>query len=735
MAIKNLIDKFSIDDVFLEDNINKIRNEEFSKSDVKWLSKKISKYKNSFPNEILKYIFVYALKEPDNAIEIARKKGVFRYNAWGLDKNNALYILNQLKNKRELLNFSSDTLEYIINKIELSWLFDFYKETENKIVKTIMQHYKDRYKTKDGFISIEEMLYKELLLYADVLFLNTYRQNYSENLDKLSSYSIEQITDGISYLIFLCEKHIKYKPYTVAIVDPNYIKSKSIEDLILLGCKVCEVQEWELYVDYFSYKISKSDRVFTIKPCNELFEKSIRLGFVNSMLQTQLSFSKAKTNYKNVASLYEMFEKYLGSNRLNFVEYLKYSKIPRYTIKVPEILFDFLYKNKDEFFKEEILEINHCAKEFNMLGDELLNKKITVNCTLKDVIIFKRFFVLMDYIVEHQLLTQKNEKKIISSLLPVFNEKEIVDIFSRLYNNKNKATEIINLFTYDGKSKLDLQYTPFIRRGNSICVPLFLTIKSNLIRNCIANSYAINNQIVNQDDKETLVKISKEIFEKKDSVFQTFINQSYSYKGKKGELDLMLVTDNTLYLIECKSPLHPTSNFELRATNDHIVKAAQQLSNSRCAFEDAEYRVKYLKSLGVNKKPSEVKTCILMGNRLFNGFAILSHPIRCVFDINMVIGDGIIDSNIGKWRIWNQEQFTEKDFLDFLSPNYKIYTSIFDAMLPFTEHIHIKGRRLELSTYVLDTYQEVKNIDKCVEIIERDEKKFQKIANLIQRQA
>ena len=80
---------------------------------------KISKYKNSFPNEILKYIFVYALKEPDNAIEIARKKGVFRYNAWGLDKNNALYILNQLKNKRELLNFSSDRLRkfYVTNSI------------------------------------------------------------------------------------------------------------------------------------------------------------------------------------------------------------------------------------------------------------------------------------------------------------------------------------------------------------------------------------------------------------------------------------------------------------------------------------------------------------------------------------------------------------------------------------------------------------------------------------------
>ena len=66
-------------------------------------------------------------------------------------------------------------------------------------------------KTKEGFILIEEMLYKELLLYADILFLNTFRQNYSENLDKLSSYSIEQITDGISYLVFLCEKHIKYK--------------------------------------------------------------------------------------------------------------------------------------------------------------------------------------------------------------------------------------------------------------------------------------------------------------------------------------------------------------------------------------------------------------------------------------------------------------------------------------------------------------------------------------------
>lgn len=184
----------------------------------------------------------------------------------------------------------------------------------------------------------------------------------------------------------------------------------------------------------------------------------------------------------------------------------------------------------------------------------------------------------------HQLLSQKNSKKIISSLLPSFSRKNLISTVGKIIGSSLKAEELIMLFTYNKKYKLDLQYTPLLSYSDYIMMPLFLTVKSNFLRNCIAQSYIVKNQIVNQEDKEYLVLRLKEILENNHPNFKVFTNKKFKYNNRNGEIDVILITDDSLYLFECKAPLEPTSNFELRSTNDHICKAANQLTYSSASI-------------------------------------------------------------------------------------------------------------------------------------------------------
>lgn len=243
----------------------------------------------------------------------------------------------------------------------------------------------------------------------------------------------------------------------------------------------------------------------------------------------------------------------------------------------------------------------------------------------------------------------------------------------------------------------------------------------------------MKNQIVNQEDKEFLVLRLKDVLENNHPEFKVFINKSFKYNNQKGEIDVILITENSIFLFECKAPLGPTNNFEMRATSDHINKAAKQLTSSLKAFSNCEFRKNYLQSLGIENKTRNIYTCIVMGNRLFDGISISSHPIRYISELDMIINNGVIYSNVGQWNCWKEATFTENDLIDFLSENNDLHKANFDAMVGFKEYMHIKGNKIELSTYIFDSYKAIKNYDSCFSIISRDHKKFSDIEAKIQK--
>ena len=732
MSIKDILNEIeekSIEtllDIAYKNDILK-RHPKLSNSDVKLLSSCISKFRNNGIEKTLKTILLFCFWSPDEAVEIAKKKGVFRYSVWGMSNNSSLYLLESIKNSEKVVSFSQNTLDYINTKIKMSWLFDFYKTTESNLVSMIKEQHDKRIKSKVGDIVLEEGLFKDLLAYLDIRFHNQTTPTAVSNKNVLKGYSSEEISESISYLVFLFDKTVGIKNDVHYIINAEYVLSDDIEKLILLGCKICTVQEWEVCLDYFDYKVKTIGNQYTIFSSDENFEKSIRLGYVRNVLQEKSFYNKGISKFEESKGLIDFCQDTILHIGDRLVEKVGKGVTARYRFSISEQLFNFMKIPNRGLFKEETLEFAHLANNVISPYQDFLEKQVTSHCQLKDVVLFKRPFLILELLLGTILYKQKDQKRIASSLIPVMSEEKIIEFADRFLENQTKTKELLDLFTYNPDYKLDLQYTPFLKIGDSYLIPFSLVGKSFLLRNCIEYSYLIKNQIVNQDDKEFLVLECKKTFEKRKDIYTVFINKKFKYDGRSGEIDVIVISEEDIFIIECKCPLCPTSNFELRGTFDHIKKASSQLDLASKAFSDPDFAEQYFRNLHVPYKKRNIRTCVIMGNRLFNGWRINTHPIRFIYELDMMINDGHIYSNIGNWRVWNNPEFCNVDLIEYLSSDSKFISSNFNSMNEVYESLNFKDKKLMFKSYAFDFLKSMDSYDSCFHIESRNEILYRKI--------
>ena len=75
MSLKSVferIEDLTIEEILSDSFVLEIRNVETSNSVIRLYSKKISEFRNLNVTNVLKYIMVFAINEPDMAIDIAR---------------------------------------------------------------------------------------------------------------------------------------------------------------------------------------------------------------------------------------------------------------------------------------------------------------------------------------------------------------------------------------------------------------------------------------------------------------------------------------------------------------------------------------------------------------------------------------------------------------------------------------------------------------------------------------
>jgi Holliday junction resolvase-like predicted endonuclease len=238
-----------------------------------------------------------------------------------------------------------------------------------------------------------------------------------------------------------------------------------------------------------------------------------------------------------------------------------------------------------------------------------------------------------------------------------------------------------------------------------------------------------NNQIVNDDlGKEPLVDYCKKLFIK--AGYTVLTNRKFTYNSQKGEIDLLVYTDTEILFIECKSPLAPTSMFEIRASYEHIEKANKQLDNILNAFSDRRFAKQFLSQFGLKYLNQNYRTCILFGNRIFSGYRYSHHPIRYVYELNTLLTTGKITSNVGEWKIWKGEYYTHEDLIRFLDEDNSFITLGFRAMQKVQRYMHIKGKKVIFQTYALNQLSLFEEYDRELAIISRSQEMAERLQNL-----
>lgn len=721
--MENFYDKFSLSDIKNEDQRNKLYNKKFSNKDRDFLQSILRKFKEYSLDDVERALILYTYKDRDEAIKFCRKKGIFSYRDYDCEEPYATECLRLLKKYKDYLELSKENEKYIDDKLRYEWIAQVMIQEEGAIDACIRAHDKEsktlQYKDRQLYTALD----REVIAYIESFFLlrNVRGTDDDRNLDSLWSYSNEDIASAGSYLIYRYKELVGTRDGTLSWMDADYVASHDIERLIVSACKYLKLREWDLLWDYYGYQIS-SDNEYLYSH-DETLEKSIQLGYIMTSVQGELFFNKCfksnNTDEKETTSYANLFYRMLKMDKdgcmLKFVDEGIFRRWQFYSIK--EVLEQLgRYDDKTCLYDEDVAMLNYLEKELVMSDNDVFTRKITENADVLDTVVFHRLF--SSYYMHYLVVAERSDdyRNIINSMGVMMSKDELCDLLDCMVNDRQKTEELVDLLTYKG-GRFDIQYTPFLPMGGLLCIPVITCAVSNVVRNSIAYMYQQNDKNVFYfDSGKELEQKCSELFCKYKNIFEVRTGLSIEYKKKKSDIDVLAVTDNEIFIIECKNPLLPTDAFSMRSTYDCLEKANKQLNFTKSALSDKEFCDKYFKSIGIECKKRKVYTCIMLGNRLFTGYRGLEHPVRNIHIFKMLMESGkitfnLLDKTIDEKRIWRKDVFQKEDLLDFLSEDESFVKNIMlDAMLPYLKTLRYDKHEIRIKTYKYNVLKSINYI-------------------------
>lgn len=743
-----LVDDFSVQQINEEycKHYKDLHNNILTSAERKKIKNIIMNFREYDKEAVLKLLIVFSLFEPDYCIKWARRKGVFRYSE---GNGNASYYLIELLKYKKCLLFSENTVSYLEDKLANKWMEAYFIKSEKDIKEEISQHYnKERIRKNIDGISMETSLILELMSYLEMTFRLKVNLTHSQVVNQrlfrncIDKYTQEELSEAVSYLIYLNYKMIPIKEYRFLWLNTDYVNSNKIEQLILKACKRNQLIEWENMIDYLGYAVKKNGRRVSIYDPTIRMEKSIRLGYIKRQMQEQLLHMNFEHS-EDEASLQKLAITLVdGAGEELFVFKNEPSILQRYQFQFPRVLIEELCSQDNDMpqlFAEEFEYVYTICVEQMISMEEFYGLKITEHCTAIDIILFKRFFTLFvtmqNYLWKNKLSLEDKLLPIMErSVIPTFREFELLRLITPFLKSEEKVKELLKLMTWNGNEKLDLQYTPILKLKDHYFLAADICVVSNSFRNVIVRARSRNNQVVNSDGRNNpLERKCEECFSDSSYSFEYKRGLPFKYNGKEGEIDFLAWSDNSFYVFECKNAILPTNTFELRTTFDYMEKAEQQLDLIQKALTDSNFQNQYFRNWNISdtKKKREIFTCILLGNRVFSTYCKGKHPVRYIYELDMVLNDGIIKSELGTWRYWKNETFSEEDLKLFLSEGDILSKSLLGAMSEYHEYISYMNKEVEYTSYKLDSYELIKKQDEYFTVISKNEELRNKIEKCI----
>lgn len=623
-----------------------------------------------------------------------RKKGLFRYSNYILRKCIVFKLAEEVLDICKKIGYDSYiNITYLKSVINLSVFLELYI-TYRKFIISEIKMFEIKFKDKS--------LIKTLLAFVEYLFFSNHIVAKVINPLEITSRSKEEISSAVSYLIYFITDFKGWNISDTEKISEKYIFDGDINQLVITACLISDLKEFEILIEHFGYECIIQNNNIKIIPPSDNFEKSIRLGYIKSEIQEINDFKECK-DVISFNDLVNSVSEKLNDDGLQILYYKKDLDYPRYIVGFPEPILDIIIEKffkPDWLFKEEIEYLSHVFKEQLLDYEKLINTEINDNFTLFDFIKIKRIFVFFGLLFKKEIRRKNITDKadLIKSLIPSYLTGDLYNLMLKFIPEPH-IDSFLNVISWKPNMDVlfDLQYRPIVLLNNVFMIPFFILINSNSIRNLFASEYKLDNKNLFTNGLYDAVVTKLE-----DSFLEAGIPSYKQVSIPNGDIDLFTIYENTLFLFECKQSLHPTSNYDLRTTYDYIRKAEKQLDYLNQEFKNGNLidilEAKFEIDL---KKITNVVSCIVLSNRLFNGNAF-KYPIRYLFEIDNFLNEGTMRTNDGTYSLWKGKQLCLDDLLEFFSEKSKFVKLMFDSLSVRTLTYKQTMPKIEFDSYYMD---------------------------------
>nr|BDT33772.1 hypothetical protein MFMH1_34410 [Myxococcus sp. MH1] len=519
----------------------------------------------------------------------------------------------------------------------------------------------------------------------------------------LKDLTLEESASAASFALDTLNKSTplsfnQFKPFTHIEDSPE-----KAEGILLSAHRLRELKEMEASIFRLNYRFTKTAKNTYIHTAeSDRIGMSVALGYIKNQWMTAIK--NAPADYSEAASLKDTFKLWFEKFGNQIVQVTS-DKIPRIRLAIPVDHVKHLGElilSKRRFFREEMHGIHNACYELGTNFSDMEALKVTPDLSLFDILAISRLLRLV-FFARLQKLIELRDSNIVamwnSSLLGI-PDTSLVEIITAAGFSPQQAESYIEIFTWNPQNSeqlVDLQYRPFIRFGKTIAIPLAIHLTSNIFRNPLITE---NKRFYADGADDPISHYLEEALRTKTPL--TALNVKYRHKKKEGDIDVLAVLDGKLYIFECKNTILPTSTTEQQTTLGRIQKGVEQLDRFLALWKDKEFRTTISQKTGYNlNQIDEVRTAIVLGNRIFSGASFGKHPVRHNRELENIIKHGKTtswppDGPPQEINQWKGDTFSSHDLDDYLSDDSKLYGQLWrsfealDKPLPFSNTLVLR---------------------------------------------
>ena len=645
----------------------------------------------------------------EDILEYIKRKGLFRYSKY-LDTRCIIENLcSRILSISDQVNLDAQTINYLDSVVNMAPILGALKRIKSDIIREIV-----RFHISARHTSPRASFIRTILASIDHLFLIGYQPRQHDNPNNLDFYSKESLCEAAATLIFLYIERYKEDDGYTGVVDERYLIGPRLLDILKRARHLRDLQEYEIYIDLFSYRCTKEINIVHLEPKTPELEQAIRLGFIKTDLQNYYIAMEKQEKKEGSAplTLEELTDRYIVKSKIEIFEYEESRGYPRYILKIPDSLVSLLIKinGSDRLFREEADLINHSLYENMIDFSAAKDLALTKDLNLFEFLKIKRFFDILATAILRKYRTIPDDRRtaFIRSLVPIIEKSFFYKLFD-LPAARQKIDSFMGLLSWKPELglSLDLQYQPFIESRGFYLIPTNIFYFANAIRNIFALEYRRQNPAVFEDGTTDLLgDLLASVFREKGYLTARRITYGSS---RPGEIDFIAIKDKFMFIAECKRSLLPTGLYEIRRLYDYLKKGGDQLDSIVDAMKDQAILKELGNKIGYDlRNIGRLATAIISNNRQFVGYRMGKHPIRNIQEMSNLVSSGIIKTFEGEFCVWKGDDFSSSDLENYLDDAF--YRFQYDSLVPRSYNYDFGETKFVFSTFHLDLNKYRENI-------------------------